>query len=257
MSGSELFYTDETGARADDAIHDAILSEGEDVSQIGWDFASRRLTPDQVLLLFGDGVAKFDPAQPRDERGRWVEQGAYAGLNPTEIVVKMRELHKKSISSPLSNGESEVVLGYTEYSSGELNTYLRKGVIEPGAKAVAERQIETLDAAINRTSLPDDMTLFRKYGRAGKSTTTGLLAMKEGDIFEDKGFISATVDPRSIPHQGNDMVEVRVPKGHKGLPANGYSADEGEHEIILPRGTKFRVTRAQSPGRRMAIEAIL
>lgn len=63
---------------------------------------------------------------------------------------------------------------------------------------------------------------------------------EKGSEFQDKGFISTTIKKGSI---GGENLEIRVPKGAKGLYVQHISASPGDNEFLLPRNSKFRVVQ--------------
>ena len=143
--------------------------------------------------------------------------------------------------------------------SNDINDFLRTG--RSGENNLGEEvfdYIDALDSIISQTKTPREMALYRGVGGDGYST---FAAMKVGDTYIDKGYVSTTPNPEQswefLP--ANDggykgtVLEITVPKGNPVLSVkkyfNGVSPryapaqsilDENEH--ILPRGLKFKVT---------------
>jgi len=224
-----------------------------------------RAQAEQTLARLRD----FDESQhPRDDHGRWTDGGGgestadkpaasrFASMSPSQVTTAMRSLHKQAVKEPLDEAEREIVREYTDYAFGEYNAYLRKGEVASGAyEPVLKRQVERLEGAIRDTSLPEAMTLYRKFG--DKTTAGRLHTLAEGETFIDKGFVSTTADLRGIASgYDGDFIEIRVPKGAQGLPTNGYSSSESEYEVILPPNTTFKVVSKFSEGKRMVVELV-
>jgi hypothetical protein len=157
---------------------------------------------------------------------------------------------------------------YTNVGSWEINGLLRTGKLPKDATFSKEEIrdiIKSMDTEMDKTSAPRDMTFFR--GTSGGKTDSTFGALKEGDIFIDKGFVSTTSDKEVVtefmstatggryddrPIEKGYVLEISVPKGSKVLSVNQYfkktsgrygpsESIRTENEHILPRGTKFRV----------------
>jgi len=112
-------------------------------------------------------------------------------------------------------------------------------------------QIKILDKIIeNAKPTPKPIVVFRGiYGRHAEI----IKKLKKGDWYEDKGFVSTSlkraVAEKDFAIEGGDVgviIEIFVPQGSKTLIPLAYQANPGgiqpyELEVILPRGSKFRV----------------
>ena len=87
---------------------------------------------------------------------------------------------------------------------------------------------------------------------------------RQGDTFQDDAIISTTLNKDAASRWGKpeglkNILEIKVPKGHKGI-AYGEGT---EAELILPRGTKFKVTGTgkrtveKVTGERQEVEALI
>lgn len=92
-----------------------------------------------------------------------------------------------------------------------------------------------LDAAMSVNPTKKDMIVRRGL----KSSVFD--GVQLGDVFQDKAFMSTTSGKNSS--MGGTMVmQIYVPKGSKAIPIHGFGFENsGEAEILLPRGSKFRV----------------
>jgi hypothetical protein len=142
-----------------------------------------------------------------------------------------------------------------------INNQLRNsGSTEDSLKDIkVSDHIKNIDSVLSKHTTMKPATVWR--GLAGLSNThevpNQLNAMKPGDTFHDKGFVSTTVEPytadsfsRTYHKNPNDITKmerhfakIHIPKGSKALYLNSHKRDLGigyEHEVLLPRGSKFR-----------------
>jgi hypothetical protein len=114
-----------------------------------------------------------------------------------------------------------------------------------------QQAIDGLDLAFKRTSgpiidyrskQPKEAWLYRGISNREQ------FDLKEGDVFQDNGFISTSVH-RSFAETwaqgkgpGGTLIKITAPAGTKVMGILDLS-DEQEGETILNRGTKFRVTK--------------
>lgn len=114
-----------------------------------------------------------------------------------------------------------------------------------------------LDHVIGRGELPDDMTLYRTVDTA---TFDKLTSSSE---FSDKGYVSTTMNPQGsafASEEGKDtIIEIRAKKGSKSMFLEAATGEKtGESEILLPRGSKFKVVSVTKSGnnRRAVVELL-
>jgi hypothetical protein len=111
-------------------------------------------------------------------------------------------------------------------------------------------EIAGLDGAIESAPpLKSDTTVYRGIKGNGLDFFEGL---KKGDVFEDKGFVSTTLDTNvatKFAVQGNMyqgiVLRMTLPKGTKGLYPTSVTGltnlSSREAEFLLPRDSKFKV----------------
>ena len=146
---------------------------------------------------------------------------------------------------------SDAVLYYKEgKDSYEINRVLRHGA-STGPKI--QKVIEGLDEAFERVAAPitDAKTGEKKDVVVHRVINNGKqLGLKEGDVVEDKGFVSTSYDP-TVPERLAKMaeenkedavfVEIVIPKGTPILPVLDTEGMKAESEILLNRASRFRV----------------
>ena len=94
--------------------------------------------------------------------------------------------------------------------------------------------IANLDSAMEKSKLNQDIQLYRglsekaldKLAKAGKGKTV-----------TEKGYMSLSVDPLSIPGEAKAIMVVNAPKGARMLAAGG-------DEVILHRSSKLKLVNA-------------
>ena len=115
-----------------------------------------------------------------------------------------------------------------------LNADLRSG------KPVGTREdtVKALDAAIAKHSFNKDIGVSAPL--ASKLTP--------GVVFKDKGYTSTSLDfSIADDFSGFDrgakglVMRIRVPAGRKAAPINGLSSIPDENEVLLPRGSSYKV----------------
>lgn len=149
------------------------------------------------------------------------------------------EVSRASVSS-LNPAETRAVGTYSAAGYSDINGYLR------GKKTLSELEflepkevkgaITALDQAIAKNALNRDVVLYRGFGE-------GAPEIKVGQAITDKGFISTTIaeEEARLKAWGGMLAEIKVPAGQPVLAFDGASIMPDEFELLLPRGTSFRV----------------
>jgi hypothetical protein len=128
------------------------------------------------------------------------------------------------------------------------------------------QEIGDLDAAIASYKMPEKTKVFRVFADPTGEITKDF---KVGGEFTDNGYVSTTRDKsiannfyHTLQERTNRVnVVITIPKGKPALPSGGtsdYSTDE--QEVLLPRGSKFkinRVTKGRGPDAAKTIEVEL
>lgn len=138
-------------------------------------------------------------------------------------------LATNSLSTPLSAREEAVIADYTENAYFDINRDLRGGMAESDNEI-----IQTLDDVFARTSLSENITVFRQVD----IDTFNLL--QGSSEFTDLGFVSTTGDRNIL--KGSNILRIELPRGSRALPVGNlseYAATEAE--ILIARGSRFSV----------------
>ena len=142
-------------------------------------------------------------------------------------------------------------LGYIRtWNSSYINEDLRNGVRLKGDNL---KTVKTLDAVIERNTLPNGVTLYRMedagyirfLGCNSRSVSEIIpfLNSKAGEIISDPGFKSTScVEGLNVFKDVRDVrVNIRAPKGAHAF----VTFNKPESEVILPRGSKLKLVSAR------------
>lgn len=228
----------------------------------------------EYTTLWEPGVRKYSPDQPRapkgtPEGGQWTDgpgtgdrfdpdKSDYAMIRP-EVKETATDLDRNFEGEPLSDEEKRQTAYWTTYGDADsVNGDIRRG--QPSEKTA--KMMQHIDAAIAKERTTADLTVYRAMaGTTRYDTKPGNMETVDdglpiGSIITDPGFVSTTADYDSatvFAKLARDPVimKIRIPKGSNALHLHpGRTAHPREHEILLPRGSRFRVisrTRRSEP----------
>ena len=163
-----------------------------------------------------------------------------------------------TVQSPrkLNQSEKSSLQKYTLSGSYPINEYLRNGTqVEKGRYANAtpirsqkdmREAIAGMDEVFENASIDKETTVFRGVNEAAwekikKQAASGMV--------EDAGFVSTTTDKKSVTGSSlTHWMTITVPKGAKAIPLDGDIANRTKNEVLLNRGTKFRVVKLTARG---------
>jgi len=96
--------------------------------------------------------------------------------------------------------------------------------------------IRAIDDAFDKVD-PLDKELF-VYRGVSSST---LQKLQTGKVFQDDGFASTTLNPGVALEWKEVVMQIHVAKGQKVIPLEQITGSSSEYEMLLPRGTQYRV----------------
>lgn len=110
--------------------------------------------------------------------------------------------------------------------------------------------VRRIDDAISKSTVPDNVFTYRGINQAVFKKEHKVVGSLVGNIIDDKAFVSTTLHRKQALSwswmNGSELgvvLEIALPKGSHALYMDDPSImDRGEYELLLPRGTKFRVT---------------
>lgn len=200
------------------------------------------------------GVTEGKPAWAGDKRKIGMGEDGYLDYghiedNPTNVLADMQSKQmSREQTGKLNNQQKLATKTYTGEAYTEINGGLRSGKIPPGH----QQTVKELDSAIGQSTLPENTVLYR--GMEMNSTLRENI--KPGATFTDKAYTSTSLDQgnpdRFAGGENGAVMRVKAPAGQKGLALQSISDYPEEKEVLLPRGTSYKitsVTRDPSTGR--------
>jgi hypothetical protein len=196
--------------------------------------------------LGGPGSGFFGHAgRPGEQGGSTSENESSSGLTFSSDVQTNTKAYDAFLAKATESydfREHIAVSNYTGSGYRQINMALRRDLPLSNLSDIDRQDLAALDQIAQRTYLADDITVYR-------GGYTGVPDV--GSTLRDKGFVSTSFDPevtitRSVLAGAAEMKDallwkINVPRGsHVILPLRG-----GEHEVILPRGSKFQVTKVE------------
>lgn len=192
---------------------------------------------------------KYSPDQPRDAGGRW--SGGDGSMEPSAVLPFLagRANQEYEQQTPL---ERKMIDQYTVGGHSPINALLRENRDEPtewlGGAQPAEAVAAMQSAMAKSEPLPKELTVFRGINVMGGISE----AVAPGALVEDKGFVSTSLIQSDAerffqhgygaPNRDDALFRIHVPAGTHALAGR-----QSESELILPAGSRFRVT-AVTPG---------
>jgi hypothetical protein len=186
---------------------------------------------------------RFDPLAVREVGGHALEQHIDS-LYP----------HKEDEDFPFNSSQAAAVLDYTEQGWDINNSLRQQAANDPRASSEHSGTIKQIDSAFDSAEpLTDAVVLHRGLGvspkdATGSGTMSFFSGLKVGQSFSDPAFSSTSTHEKiSSEYAVGSKIRFKivVPAGKKVLPINTVLGKKnhyfGEHEVLLPRGSKFKV----------------
>jgi hypothetical protein len=160
----------------------------------------------------------------------------------------------------LSTAERFAVDDYSTTHYSDMNNVARGKFVNPKYQAqidAAKERIALVDAAIAKGTLARPATLYR-------GTNVDVLGGKlpaVGTTFSDKGFLSTSTS-RGVAQSfqsasgGGVVLRIAAPRGARAVDVSHVSGGL-EHEVLLPRNAKLRVTGVSASGGQTTIDVKL
>lgn len=164
---------------------------------------------------------------------------------------RSNDLSKDAIAK-LDKPHLKAVEGYSGIDARIINDNLRGQESYRVLNDADRAQIATIDSAIGSSELPEDTALYRGFTLSPR----GVSKVKVGQTITDKAFVSTSLNPAVAEQfsgatkgvKGSVIMRITAPKGTKALPMSTLSEWPGEHEVLLPRGTTFKITTLKKKG---------
>jgi hypothetical protein len=236
------------------------------------DDALAELLDDEPADRYADFV---EEDHPRDEKGRFGEGGGggghhafadgkeadawglatYEGYKEPPRKRKDGTVKETPGKGGLSLPESQLLRSYALTGYAPINEMLRG----PGPQHWREKEwVTTIDGVMSRNKTDRALVVYRS------AASPELLALYDkaaagqtGSVIEDKAYVSTGLVKAGGPARryGDErradkvLMEIKVPKGTPSM-ALEHVGNAREHELLLPRGSRFKVTGAREEGGR-------
>jgi 8-oxo-dGTP pyrophosphatase MutT (NUDIX family) len=202
-----------------------------------------------LMMLKADKPYGHTAYQRRDPRtGKMVQVQARGARSAAlskplsrEIDTSEYETHTNKAYAGAPIEQVDAVHAYTDNDWESVNKALRAAKGGQLGEAVVQAQVSAIDALIAKSVFEKDVTVYR-----GFDDFEAIRGLKAGDVFQDHGFVSASTKQEVGEHFAEEvgvLLKIDLPKGAKGLAPRSKNA--GEHEIILPRSSKFEVVEVE------------
>ena len=157
---------------------------------------------------------------------------SYTSLNGEQESEAFFEQPSERWKYDLSNREEVAINEYTMYNNKQINEYLRDGVVKDFDKEDLQEQIDSIDSAISKYELPENVTLYR----AGNSDDLN----REFASFVSTSTSQTLAESYLSPSKGADtLFVIQTTKGKgKGAYVASVSEVPEEQEFLLNRGLK-------------------
>ena len=206
-----------------------------------------------AILNGGHGSGNFNPGQGRGvgkpneeyidyyvtEIPKYFIEWGYADASKAHYFVEENKevLYENNVKT---EKQKEAIADYTRFAFTPINGYLRgdkHSYREEDVDKLKEK-IETIDSCFNG-SLNKNMITYRaiRFNEDFKKP-------KVGDVIENKGYSSTSINPESIHESLGRIIMLKVKKGTKALYIdNNTSNISGENELLFPRNMKIKITK--------------
>ena len=193
-------------------------------------------------------VGKFDPSKPAPPGGyKDVVLPSVDAQAAKDAKYKQAKAQAKAsgqfteLEESLSPAMLKAVKAYTDGSYSNLNMNLRKGQPMTAFQATLAAQ---LDAALSKAKMAEDAHVYRGVGDAAEKFFGPTPTI--GTVIIDNGYVSTakTLDKA----WSGAKCKVFVPKGSRALDVQSMSLHSGEQEVLLPRGSMFKLTGIDKDG---------
>ncbi|MBC2863742.1 ADP-ribosyltransferase [Streptomyces mexicanus] len=135
----------------------------------------------------------------------------------------------------------EALHTYSDHYYKQINGHLRGDY--PDVSPKISHTIDEMDRVMGDRPVPESIMVIRGTGIDHLNLKSPLEMM--GNIYDDPGYTSTALG-KTVPGPFSYKpvyMHLRVPKGTPALWIDHVSANPGERELLLARGTEYRVTR--------------
>lgn len=207
------------------------------------------------LIGFGQGSQPTPAAQAKPDAPSKYDINNFSDFSQTDdhtVREVERDLYKQMLPEPETAPEIQAINAYSGSAFKAINTYLRQNAeAKDGGKPYDQpyigEKMKNIDAVMKRSRMTEDTIVYR--GMTG-AIAKQIRQAKPGSIVRDAGYTStslySSVANGSFGYDGVVM-KLLLPKGNSAYIMNGRGASlfPGEHEVLLPRGSRFKIRKVE------------
>jgi hypothetical protein len=171
---------------------------------------------------------------------------------------KFSEIPRIKHTNDLINDE-EKKNAFARYTGGSYENINKKllGKLTDADLPLNEREevnsyISQMDGVMKQAAFPEETIVYSGLGKRASAFLDEMCPPKtcgEGNEFELKGFTSTSIDKKVTEMFGSGIIlEIKVPVGAKALSLEPISTFPHEKEVLLNRGSKFKVMKSEMIG---------
>lgn len=178
------------------------------------------------------------PAAPAHDVPQAAPAHAAAGP-PKAMTMHEFDAAKSHYDKAITDGERQSLLAYSSWHAVDMNKKLREDTPDPDrAKMRAD-----IDAALDKHRMASSTLLYRGVSAEAPAAVLAYYkSLKPGDVFSDKGYVSTSAHLFGTLG-GHIKLHITVPEGGRGAPIP--SVKPQEREVLLPRGSRFRIDKVE------------
>lgn len=198
--------------------------------------------PQSARAAIGGLMLRYNPAQRRDDDGRWTKTGT-----------AQMDADWASHNASLSTEQRAAVRWYTGDGYSDVNELLR-GQADPDSFSPRRyRQIQERTEALRSAMASNPRSVSVARGMSadalglGPDPTPEAVRELVGRTLVHDGFTSTTAD-RGLQSVGNVRLEIDVPQGVPSLWLGDNSAKPEEQELLLAPGVRVQVDAVEVGG---------
>jgi hypothetical protein len=192
---------------------------------------------------------KPDPKPPREQPAAKPSQAQGKELKTDKARSDYAAKHA-DWGNDLSPAQQKALADYQREAYQKINKDLRAG-------KAPDKTAQDIDAAIKKSTIKEAVTVYRGVGANFDSS-----GMKPGAEFTDKGFVSTSMGKERAGlttfSDAKTVFKINVPAGARAAVLNASPGRarsmEVEHEVLLPRNSKFRVVRVTEVNGKKVVE---
>lgn len=198
-------------------------------------------------------AVKYDPSQPREPAGgpgggRWIS----SGRGRWKARITLDDLNELGASKLAYEPENEAHKWASDLFREQLDSlwwqdrdllkrYKDDGewLNRPLREGRKPLEATLMDYILDRSMVPENIVVYKGLKERFRPS------LIPGDIIELPDYSSTSLTPRVSPSFGIGWMEIRVPKGAKGLYIEPIE-NRGELELLLPRNQRFKVLESKT-----------